>query len=672
MNKTHPSSRFRRALLPLLLTTLLPGLVGARNLMDHVEEGSLLIMQISDFPSYREKLNASPMSAAWGQIEWKELLLSFAQAAAEEGEEDLPAPAEMRAELEKAEARINTFLGHLSGEVLFVTGNMRQVAGIFKEHQGLREQFQVDWGAMQWGEDFEMDPETEEKLHQDALLDAKETQAFAGDIYFMAEVREGAALMETLADWARENLQEDDSEDFPQKFVEHQWGPHTVHTLVPDLDEEADAREKQLAALEVAPWWTVVDDVFLVAFTEGGLRSAIERLEQRPGNRLTNTPAFLSTMAFHDQPDTFFYLNFPAIDPLLRSVSDGDEALVGDLSLNKIFDWLALDALVPLSISFQMRPEGVASLSRYGFERETALSRILLDPTDAPAPEPAFVSKQAGQVVSTHWSLGRFYEQLENEVKTLAPEAAGAMGMARMAGFGVIGIDYKTQLLDHFDSGFVLVSQTDVEVAEKLAAIDPMEDMETYLQMSMEHPTRGSYYLLGLQLKDEQAVTSALNTMMRRIYPDGAPEPEDILGHPVYFPLTAMPGGSPNMSKMIGYTFLDGYLVISLGSSRMLQEAIAANNDPNERLWGTPGFLEARDHLPPRSQGLNFTAGKELEATFQVMQSSMQSAGNFSGGAFRFPDLTPLGKLFRVSVGSSQLRDLVTETKSLMLYGQPE
>lgn len=672
----HSPSRFRRALLPILLpallTSLLTGRAGARNLLDHVEEGSLLIVQVSDFPNYREKLDASPMSKAWGQIEWKEMFLSFARAAAEAGEAEVSAPAEVRAELEKAEARMKTFFEHLSGEVLFITGNMRQAAGLFKAHQALREDLQVDWAAMNWGEEFELDPETEEKLHRDAVLDAKEAQAIAGDLLVMAEVREGAALMETLADWIRESLQEEVSADFPQKFVEHRWGPHTVHTVVPELDEEADPREKELAALEIAPWWTVVDDVFLVAFTEGGIRGAIERLEQRPGNRLTGTPAFLSTMAFHDQPDSFFYLNFPAIDPLIRSVIDGDEMITDQLSFNKILDWLALDALVPLSISAEMRPEGIATLGRYGFARETALSRIFLDPTDSPAPEPAFVSRHVGQVISAHWSLGRFYEQLEKEVQTLAPEAAGALGMARMAGFGVIGIDYKTQLLDHFDSGFLLVSQTDVEVAQKLAAIDPMEDMETYLQMSMEHPTRGSYYLIGLQLKDEQAVTSALNTMMRRIYPDGAPEPEEILGHPVYYPLSALPGGSPNMQKMFGYTFLDGYLVLSLGSSGMLREAIAANNDPAERLWDTPEFLEARVHLPVRAQGLNYTAGKELEATFEVMQSTMQSAGNFSGDAVRFPDITPLGKLFRVSVGSSHLRDLVTETKSLMLYRQAE
>ncbi|MDV7401534.1 hypothetical protein RZS08_59495, partial [Arthrospira platensis SPKY1] len=101
-------------------------------------------------------------------------------------------------------------------------------------------------------------------------------------------------------------------------------------------------------------------------------------------------------------------------------------------------------------------------------------------------------------VVSFRLNLARFYEALERELAVLSPEAAMGLGFARMAAGQFLGFDYKTDLLDHMDSGMLIAQENDWEAVRRVMdAAANTDDFEAAMQARLENPTGGTHYLIG-------------------------------------------------------------------------------------------------------------------------------------------------------------------------------
>jgi hypothetical protein len=333
----------------------------------------------------------------------------------------------------------------------------------------------------------------------------------------------------------------------------------------------------------------------------------------------------------------------------------------------KIIDWLALDALEPYVLGTRLVQDGLSLRGRFGFTRETAFSRILIDPTEAPAPQPDFVHKNLQQVSTGHWRFARAYDEFEKSLMGLAPQAAMGLGFGRAMATGQLGIDPKTQFLDHFGSGFVFSQEIDADVLTRMLDVAE-KDPEALQDFTRQHPTQGRSFLIGLQMTNRDAVAGALNTLLAKLHPQGLPEAERFMGQDIHFPLKGLSAENP-MENQVAYSFFDDYLVVAVGKSKLLHDAIQAKQDKTLRLWEDENFLAARQRMPAEAQMLEYSSGKQMEGALKVMQRSfgMMMKGENKG---RFPDLSAFANLLRDTIGTNLRKGLRFELEGFMAFGE--
>lgn len=645
-----------------LLAALFLGQLHAQHHNDHIPAESLLVFRMSDMPGQQERIALSPMGQAWKAVDWMALFNAFATMAAEEDEGS--STEELTRSLRLFQERYEQISAHLSGDVSFVIGDLGPFVQVMKENSERRSAL---WENIDW--DSEDDLDLDRVMAQDEELDAKEMQAIAQTVYLMVDVRDGTTLIDQIETWIQEGLQRDP--DSRATLSSRDWRDFKIHTLtIPDEDENGEAEDTEASPADpdsdVAMHWTLVQDTLLLAFSDKGLQDAVERVLDRPANRLSTSPEFQAAMAHLEEPDTFLFANLPELDRLIRLGLPAEAPGQEGMSPEAILRQIGLDSLASFSLGVRTSETGMESRSRFGFQRESMLSRLLMTPVDQlkPAETPNFVHRDVSQAVSVHFSLSRFYDALEKEIAALAPEAAMALGFARMAASQQLGFDYKTGFLDHLDSGIIIAQENDWELMAKLMEMseDP-DDFMAAMEARMENPTGGTYYLVAIQLRNQDAVKSAINTLLAQVFDGALPEPELYRDHPLHFPMAAMPQTPETMRRMMGYTFLDDYLLLSIGHPRMLQRAVDSSQDAAQRLWTREEYQQLRAKLPPVAHAIDYTSSEAMSGAYRFLIRMFENQAKESGASF--PDLSPITGLFGDSVGVTRRNGLILESRNI-------
>ncbi len=639
-------------------------------LQDQIPADTLAVLHIRNVPSLSSAWNRSPMGEAFAAFEWAELLqqILLAGEPSESGDEETtPDPASLRRHIEEATENWSRFHPYLSGEALFVIGDLADALRLTHANKALRETLYED---IDWEKEGE-DPAFDAALQREMELDARETLHYLRAFLCMAEVRDGSGLLAFLEKTIREDLLEQEAGDQVEELLVHDWKGLPVYSLATRPDEDADERTRQLLALEPSIWYTVSNGVLYLTLSEEGLRDALERQTNPPASRLPELATLTSADASTPM-DIGFLVNFPRLDALLRiplGTTGNDPSSTP--SPTQFLDWLSLDALLPYIGGLRVGEEGLHTRGRFGFRRETPLSRLLLDPSEAPAPTPPFVHRNLVQVSTAQWSLGRFLTTLEQELASLSPGVATRLAGARMAATGLLGVDIKAHFLDQIASEFLLAQDVDVgilhEMLDLTQSLESPEDLEKMAKFQRENPTNGQYILLALEIKDREVVSGFLQTLAARLNPQGPKPPEEYKGVTLHFPLPDRGESGPS-PKILGYTFLENHLLVSLGNPHLLRQAIDAHQDPALRLWTDPAYQDFHEkHAGAPGQMLEYASGRAQDGAATLLQRSLGTLLELRGGTL--PDIRPLVSTLRRVIGVTRRLGLLYETEGFLEYG---
>jgi hypothetical protein len=319
--------------------------------------------------------------------------------------------------------------------------------------------------------------------------------------------------------------------------------------------------------------------------------------------------------------DTLTYLPIGNIIKQIETFILEDDELENLAVVEKIFSWLEAEAMLPISYSFKNRASGMSSRSLVGFKNECGLQRLFMGPWGGVADKPSFAHKDFGTTSSASWSLTRFYELLEIELPKIAPEAAAGLGMGRMLAAGQLGFDFKLQLLDHLGDGIVTFQTIDPKVLNLISEAQAQQDFDEQARLAAEYPTQGQYYLIGLEVKNTDAVQSALNTLIAKVNPQGQTKTEAYRGVDITFPIPVAPGAA-EMQNLITYAYLENYLLISIGQPNLLYMAIDASQNPDLQIWSTDEFTRLSALFQFEPHALEYSSGEMMETRIEVLKKS--------------------------------------------------
>ncbi|MCC5844519.1 MAG: hypothetical protein JJU05_09730 [Verrucomicrobia bacterium] len=430
--------------------------------------------------------------------------------------------------------------------------------------------------------------------------------------------------------------------------------------------------------------WGLQDHFVTVSFSETGVADAKARLNNSEAAPLASTPDFLQAMEVLGPRDTLLYMNLPhfvnAFTRVLHSIQ-GDTPAV---DLSRFTAWLEPQTLLPMAFGtfLDLSEQDLRIRSHYGFRNETGLSRLLLTDTDKPAPMPAFVHKDADQVMTLHWNPAQTLQNLQQDLSRIAPEMGIAFGFFKMSFNVNIGLDIETQFLQTLGTGLTLVSETDQAVVDQLAQLQDLEDPAALLALSQQHPTGGIHYLIGFELEDRETFQSSLETLVTNLTREPLPAPiqdGDIEKTFLFSHLTTFPA---ELRTQIAGAFIGNHWLLAIGDTGLLNRAHTAHTRETERLWTQPEFIQSlettgarisasaerpatADRQTPPARVLSYTGGRELQNTLRQLQTGARWLSILSGGAVTFTETLPEHPLFINSIGTSVRQDqrLINETR---------
>lgn len=619
-----------------------------------VPADTLLYIESRDVPENYERYMASPLGESLQAFDWKNAVVFFSQLAEGEEEEDTELSSEEQIEmLESFESRLSTLLSFLSGDHVVTVGQFTDVVDVFSANQELRKE-----GMMEEMDQEEADPEELERLEREKELDATEIASLFGTISMLADVRDDKDLEAELASLMTD-LQP------------------LLHPLPGQIRSTTKTREDitfyslKISLTENAPvfglFTFVHEGVWALAFTEQQIHTLADHMRTAPGSPLASSPAFQQAVRSSEGADAFSYLDFSKLDRLFRHALKTQENLPssGNMSPEGFLDWMDFGALLPITQSTRLVDNGVRTNGQFGFKRETALSRILFSEDTSPAPTPPFLHRDISQFTVMNWHLGDFWTRLETELMKMAPEAAAGLGMVRMLATGQLGFDIKLQFLDHLDSGLVFIQTIDPEVMAEMQTALQSEDPAKLLEVSAEHPTGGQNYLIGLELKNEAPVREAIDRLVRRFNPQGAPEPQMLAGIEILNPIPQGAAGGL-LDDFLNIAFMDGWLLVSIGTTRLLEQAVQASGQEDLRIWQDAGFQSLRAALSEKPDSMQYSSGAQQMDALNMMQSSLRFLAEPSSA--EVPDFSSLGTFMKAMLQTSTRQGLKITTDSFLEF----
>ena len=660
-------------ILPRLFFVLFAGTcfrVSAKDFAEKTSAESLLYLEIRDVPAFRQRLREIPALEVLAEFDWNTLTLQLFEIGLlnvedpDPEEEDITTE-DMETALDALEQTWEELVSHLDGDIAFSMGNFTDVVGVFRENALVR----ANLREIAFEEGLEGDEElTEEQMEElsrrlsmESRLDAMEFASILDQFHIWIDVKEEKELEEKLVTWAEEFLS-DESEDSESEIqlTKTPVNGTTFYSL------RADDDILNPPSLN----WAIHDGIWMITFTPDSLDEALEILANPPVKSLANHQAYQEAVTYVGPADYVMYLNFAPLDDLIREMMAGipeestqNYSFLGQFpTAEAVLEWLDLKGMLPYVLGSRWEMEGILTRGRLGFRRESALSRIVIDPTEETIEVPAFLNKNVGQFASFIWDLGNGWTRMETELMGLAPQAAAALGLGRMLVSGQVGFDLKLQLLDHLNGKMVLVQSIDPEVIKKIMNASDQNNPAGVMQVQMEHPTGGQNYLFALGMEDEAAVREAFNRLMTRFNPLGNPEPVMVENHEVYYPIPEE-FQSGRYHRLVTYAFLDDYLLIAFGDDTLLSDAIRASQDPALQLAHQPDFQDLRAKLPPNPISMEYSNADQQKKGMELLQASL-SMFQSQHPDVELPDFTALAEIMKQTLAVSIRKGLVFEVES--------
>ncbi len=659
----------------LLLLTVTGGcsFLRAGNFSAQVPADSFLYIENRDVPGYNKRVAETDLSKKLKDIDWKTMVIQFYHIglASDEGlgiaDEDLLSDEEVLELLGTIESRWQDVAEHLSGDVAFSMGNFKDVVSVFRFNEKIRATL-----ALTYEEDWDSEELTDEQLQQqakrleeEAKLDMQELNSILGQFRFWIDVKDSAALETKLFTWLDEvskSLNEDEDIEDALEVTKTREGELNLYAF--------GGMDKNLPAMH----WAIQNNVWVITFSKESLLESLNLLSNPPADSLANRPSYQEATEFVGAADAIFYWDFAPLDPLIRGIlaelpDEESEPIpfVGKLPTGEaVLDWLELDALLPYVIGSKLEADGVHYRGRSGFSRETALSRIAIDPNGSKADIPTFVHRNFGQFSSFNWNLGDGWSRLENELLGIAPQVAAGMGLGRMLASGQVGFDLKLQFLDHLDGNMLVVQSFSPEVIKQMLEASKGGDPAEMIKVQMEHPTGGQNYLFGMGMKNEAAVHEAFDRLMTRFHPEGIPEPVLFEEQELYYPVPAdLQGGL--FKNLVSYTYLDGYFLLAVGDDQLLKEAVQASKNPALQTKTDPQFIALQAKMMAEPMGLEYSNAAHQKKAIQIIQASMRAlqTGNDD---IELPDFTFLGELIHQTMEVSTQKGLIMEMEGIVEF----
>lgn len=649
----------RLLLLSLFAGAFVPGHAG--DFARQVPADSILYLEIKDFPAYQKKIVEYPAIQSLKDFEWKKLILQFYQIGLENSEnnpfEGEPPSAEaLEALLTESTNKWQEVKSHLNGDIAFSVGNFQNVISVFAANAKARKTLALNDTVLVEEDLTEAEMKIiEERMAEEARLDSLEAASILGQFRIWMDVKNGGQLEAKLDKWLRDFSENDPDAENPVLLISTEWEDTTLYTLGSKKTSEASSIN-----------WAIKDGVWVITFTPESLKQSIEELTNPSRDVLANQKVYQESIRFVGPSDYLIYLAAAPLNTLLKEALatmpvQGNQALP---QTDKIIDWLALDAFLPYVLGSKLVKEGARTRGRFGFTRETALSRIFFAPEIETAEIPGFLHRDINHFASFHWHLGNGWSRLETELTSLIPQAAAGMGLARMLASGQLGFDIKLQFLDHLDGGMIFMQTLDPQVIDEILTAAREEDLATMMKVQMEHPTGGQNYLLGLKMKNQAAIAEAMSRLLARFHPAGVPEPTLYEGKEIFYPIPeTIQGGK--FQQFLSYTYLDGYLLLALGDDTMIKNSIVASKNPDLQLVNSPKFTSLREKVLSAPVAIEYANGQQQKDAVKMMQSSMRmlQAGNAD---LELPDLMPLAELIDQSISTSVRRGLIYEVEGLI------
>lgn len=614
---------------------------------------TFLYIESRDLPGTVDRYAASPLGNHLAELDWKQIFL-FLNTLAPGGQDDPPPPEAETGETEDVLADARKIRDHLSGDVVLAMGRLEALLEVFAANQEVRAEFFLNDIV---GEDLDAeDPELQAQLEREKELDAAELAALLSTVTLLAEVENTDDLQRLLTSLMQRALPALEPPNERLRYTEEEKQGITRYSLQVSLSDQAPA---------VGLFWFIQEDVWAIAFTETRLEELADAFLTPPDPSFASSPRVQQAVEAYPESDSFTFLDLTFLDLVLRQGAARAEALPANspMSPERLLDWLALDALLPITQGTTLEENAFRTTGQFGFQRETALSRLFFDEQSEPVDLPPFLHRDVPQFNLADWHIGRFWTRLETELMQLSPQAAAGMGMVRMLATGQLGFDIKLQFFDHLDSGLLLIQSMDPEVMQDLEQAMADGDSARILEVNAEHPTGGQNYLIGFEMKNGEIIGESLDRLITRFHPQGAPEPEIFLGEEILHPVP--PGAAGGMlNDLVSLARVDNWLLVSIGTPDLLHQAITASRNEDLQLKADPDFQALRDKLPAGATALNYTSGAQQETAVKMMQSSLEMLLPEPNDGI--PDLTPLGTFMDRMLQTTSREGLVITTEACL------
>lgn len=632
----------------LLSATLTLPVFAVSDYLELLPKNPAAVFVITDSTILQEKYEASPMAEAFAE---STLVETFKKMLLEGAEENGNVTAD---QLQDLSEHFSAIMENFQGASCFVVGDLQPGFVLMQTNKSKRDQLleQMDEGG-------------ELPVHarqEQANLDKEEMDAILGEFLFMADLSSDPAdLYEDIDAFLDYGNEQDD--EGQAVMEETEIAGVRAYRMSYSRDESDDEVEVEEATPDLL--WAVVEDTMVLGFSENGVEAQIGRLLGKTRGTFASNLLLQDALETTDRGDILFFLNLPAVHEWIKPFTQGLPNQPGQPSAGDVLDFFGLNSMRPIVASISLVEDGILSKSHLGFVRSSVLSDMFIQEYDEPAPKPDFIHTDVLAVSAGHWELGRFYDQLEKNLVKLTPQAGMVLGMGRGMIGAQLGLDFKTQFLDQLGSEVVIAQEFDEEAFEKILSMTAETGVEPGPMQD------GQSYLFAFGVKDRAAVESAINTMMAKAHPQGAPEPFEYKGHKLYQPLEGlMPQDGNALAEKFTYAWIDDYLVIGAGSLDIMRHAVDAEEDESLRLWNSEIVAARSEDFGFDGDGLSYT---DVSATMGMMVSSMDFLFEMmqketKSGAANQMDFAFLEDIFSVSMEKMKLDGLTITSESMMFY----
>lgn len=415
---------------------------------------------------------------------------------------------------------------------------------------------------------------------------------------------------------------------------------------VRELEEEFEAESLHVRQLltddevEEGLGWAIVDGTYFMAEPKAFLQELVDAAKAGPPTGLGSSTQFQKLKRRTPASDVLLYVNLQSFVPALRaSLQDEQEANPMGVTAEALIDALSLETLEAFYISGKVtRVETALDLGLL-YRGDRGVTRLLAYQPGPPKLPDFFPAGTAAASVA-NFSIPNTWEALKEILQTMNPMLSGMLDASLQQLSATAGFDVELNLVGSLGKTVVGAQfQREPEHPGEhpsLARMDTLFGVEIGDRQSFEMALEGIKSLTGqgMELFDEREYLG------ETIYVSKQPLPKEIVGEP---------------EQKLAYTFGNGYLFISLGSTAPLEAVLSGSGDRKRTIWKRKDVKAALRSIPRDVSAVSYyNVGSFVESVIDSM-AQVESLG--AGGAhFCDPDQKPdprvLEEYFGIAVGS--------------------